>query len=336
MGHSNLAGARCVVTGGAGFIGSNLVPALLARGASVVAVDNLERGRLAFLEPVRDRIVFERRDLRDPAQCAGVFEGAGAVFHLASKVGGIGYYLSRPHEVLFESCRIDANVWEACRAARVPRFLYASSAHVYPDHLQTSPDSPEIREEQAYPARPALTYGWAKLTGEQLLLAAAAEGQSVRVAIPRIIGAYGRNQDIKLETGSAIPVFVRRALEYPRIPFRVWGTGQETRSYCFVGDVVEAMIRSVELLETQPVVGPYNLGSDGRVTIGELARRAVEVVGRDIVVEYDTTKQTVIWGQACDCSLARRLLGWSAATSLDAGMAEVADDIRARLARGEK
>jgi GDP-D-mannose 3', 5'-epimerase len=333
---SSLRGARCVVTGGAGFIGSNLVPALLERGASVVVVDNLERGRLSFLAPVKDRITFCQLDLRDRAQCAAVFEGADAVLHLASKVGGIGYYLARAHEVLFESCRIDANVWEASLAAGVQRYLYASSAHVYPDHLQTTPDAPAITEAQAYPASPALTYGWAKLTGEQLLQSAVAEGREVRVAIPRIIGAYGRNQDIKLETGSAIPVFVRRALEYPRIPFSVWGTGRETRSYCYVGDVVEAMIRSLELLEQQPVVGPYNLGTDGRVTIGELAQMAVSVVGRAVPIEYDETKKTVIWGQACDCSHARRLLGWSASTTIAEGMRQVADDIRRRLAAGEE
>ena len=334
---SHLEGARCIVTGGAGFIGSNLIPVLLARAANVVAVDNLERGRLSFLDPVKERITFLQRDLRDRTQCADLFRDADVVFHLASKVGGIGYYVSRPHEVLFESCRIDAHVWEASLAGGVRRFLYASSAHVYPEHLQQSPDAPAIEERQAFPANPALSYGWGKLTGEKLLLAAVDEGQPVRVSIPRIVGAYGRHQDIKLDTGSAIPVFVRRALEYPKVPFLVWGTGRETRSYCFVGDVVEAMVRSVELLEEQKVVGPFNLGSASRVTIGELAQQAVAVSGRDIPISFDSSKTTLLWGQACDCSLATQLLGgWTASTSLSVGMREVADDIRQRLACGEE
>jgi nucleoside-diphosphate-sugar epimerase len=333
-GQGSLRDVRCVVTGGAGFIGSNLIPLLLERGARVLAVDNLERGRLEYLEPVRARIEFLERDLRERAECAGLFDGAEVVFHLASKVGGIGYYLGKPYEVLLESCRIDANVCEAALAAGVGRLLYASSAHVYPEQLQTTPDAPAIVESQAYPANPALTYGWAKLTGEQLLAAAAREGRALRASLPRLIGAYGRNQDIELATGSAIPVFVRRALEYPRVPFRVWGTGRETRSYCYVGDVVEALVRSVELLAAERVVGPFNLGSDGRVTIGELARQAVAVCGRDVPIEYDESKETVIWGQACDCSLAGRLLGgWRAATPLADGMREVADDVRRRLAR---
>jgi nucleoside-diphosphate-sugar epimerase len=249
-------------------------------------------------------------------------QGIDVVFHLASKVGGIGYYLQKPGTVFSDNVLIDHNVWSAATKQRVPFYLYASSAHVYPIDLQMTPDAPPIAEAQAYPASPELSYGWAKLIGEKLIQYTIQEGCETRAALPRIMGSYGPHQDIDLATGSAIPVFCRRAIEFPqRSPFTVLGTGQETRSFHYVSDTIDAFLRAIQKLEGTPLVGPFNLGAEGRVTIREIAEIIIAISGKPIEIHWDTTRPTVIWGQALDGTLAAQLLdGWRPQITLREGL----------------
>jgi nucleoside-diphosphate-sugar epimerase len=326
-------GKSVVVTGGAGFVGSHLAPALIAAGARVSVVDNLERGKKEALRAVWREIKFYEADLLDRQVADRVCAGQDVVFHLASKVGGIGYYTQRPFEVIEANLQMDGNVLDAVLGCAVPYFFYASSAHVYPIELQRDAEAPPIREDQVLPAHPELSYGWAKLIGEKRVEYALAEGKQMRASVARIIGAYGPNQDFDLATGSAIPVFIRRAIEYPRLrPFGVLGTGKETRSYCFVGDIVAGIMTSIEQLADRSCIGPFNLGTEGRVSIGELARTIVEISGKEIPIEFDSSYPTLIWGQALDCSLASRLLrGWCPVVGLRDGLELCYRDIERRL-----
>ncbi len=319
-----------LVTGGAGFIGAHLVESLTQQGASVRVADNLERGKHVFGNDVD----FRNEDLRDPVACERVCRDVEVVFHLASKVGGIGYYLSRPAEVLFDNLQIDANVLKASMKAGVARYMYAGSAHIYPIELQGSPDAPLIHEHQDIPAHPELSYGWAKLIGEKQIEYSIAQGTDLRASIVRIIGAYGPSQDVDLATGSAIPVFIRRAIEYPeRKPYRLLGTGVETRSYCYVSDIVEGFLISVEKLAEKQLIGPLNLGCEDRISIGDLAREIIRISGKDIQIEFDTSHPTIIWGQALDCSLAKAVLdGWSPRVSLREGLERCYRQLERQLA----
>lgn len=311
---------------------------MVAAGARVTVVDNLERGRREFLDKVADQIEFHFMDLLDPIVANKLCAGKDVVIHLASKVGGIGYYTSKPFEVFELNMRMDGNVLDAVIANSVAHYFYASSAHVYPIELQQDTKAPPIRESQVIPAHPELSYGWAKLMGEKRIEYAIAEGHKFRASVARIIGAYGPNQDFNLATGSAIPVFIRRAIEYPALsPFRVLGTGVETRSFCFVSDIVEGILLSTEKLSESPFVGPFNLGAEGRVTIGELARAVVEISGKDIAIHFDPQHPTLIWGQALDCSHVMELLGgWHPKVSMREGLERCYRDIEGRLATAAK
>jgi nucleoside-diphosphate-sugar epimerase len=327
-------GRRTLVTGGCGFIGAFLVRSLLKAGAKVRIADNLERGGVESLGDAAADVELQEVDLREPGVARRACDGMDVVFHLASKVGGIGYYLKYPWDVLRSNLTMDGNVLQAVIDTGVPYYFYASSAHIYPIELQLDIKAPAIREDQAYPANPSLSYGWAKLIGEQGVAAALAEGHQFRASIARIVGAYGPGQDYQLETGSVIPVFSHRAVRYPDVPFRVLGTGKETRTYCYVDDVVRAILTSVEKLEQSLQVGPFNLGTRELVSISEIAETIVAISGKSIKIEYDTSHPTKIWGQAPDITLAGELLdGWKPRVSLRDGLAICFDDVKSRLGR---
>jgi nucleoside-diphosphate-sugar epimerase len=317
-----------LITGGAGFIGSHLTKRLVNKGYKVTVIDNLERGKLEFLP---SNISFHKLDLRDYESVKDLFKNQDCVIHLASKVGGIGTYLSQPYEVMKSNISMDSNVLRGIIENKINKYFYASSAHIYPKELQTVADSPMIKENQAYPSNPELTYGWAKLIGEIAIESAIKEYPFIKAAIARFIGIYGPNQDFNLSTGSVIPVFSHRAIKYPEIPFNIWGTGKETRSYCYIEDALDAIETMIDTLDEKQLVGPYNVGKNERVTISDIAETVVSISNKDINIEYDTTKNTVIWGQWCDCSMIKNDLGWEAKTSLREGLENVYNDIKFRL-----
>lgn len=320
-----------LITGGAGFIGSHLVNRLSNKGFQITVLDNFERGSIEFLQNCISNITVVSCDLRNYNSMVQHFKNKDVVIHLASKVGGIGTYLSKPYEVMESNIKMDSNVLNAVIENKITKYFYASSAHIYPKELQTKKDSPKIKESDAYPANAELTYGWAKLIGEKSIESALIENNWLNAAIARFIGIYGPNQDFKLETGSVIPVFSHRAIKYPEVPFSVWGTGEETRSYCFIEDALDCIELMIDKMNEVQLVGPLNVGKEERNSISEIANTIVEISNKDINVEYDTSKNTVIWGQWCDCQLAKEVLGWEAKTPLKDGLLAVYNDIKNRL-----
>lgn len=324
-------GKKVLITGAAGFIGSNLAADLLECGADLRLVDNMERGKFKFIKKLVSTAKFKLLDLRDYDSCIQAAKDIDVVIHLASKVGGIGFYQSHPFQVMADNLQIDTNMIQAALHCGATRFFYASSAHVYPLELQMSPECPLIAEDQAPPADPELSYGWAKLVGEKTLQFAAQENPDMRIAMARYVGIYGKNQDFQLETGSVIPVFSHRAIRYPEVPFSIWGTGEETRSYCFIDDAVECTKLMIEKMEEQNIVGPLNVGRQELTKIKDIANKLVAISEKDVIIEYDKSKKTTIWGQLCDCSAAKTLLGWEAKTSLEDGLKVVYEDVKARI-----
>jgi len=319
-------GRKVLVTGGAGFIGSNLVRGLTDLGAVVRVVDNLERGRLENLGDHLSSLDFRKEDLTEPQTVTAICDGIDTVFHLASKVGGINYYMLHPGDVILRNIAIDNNMLSGAVRLGVERYVYASSTFVYPIAIQQTPDAPAIPEVAAMPADPPLSYGWAKLIGEKALEYCVKEGLLKKGALLRLEGAYGPGQDIDLERGSAIPVFIRRAIEFPeRRPFVIKGKGEETRCFCYISDIVEAIIRAAEKLDTVPLLGPVNIGNEHRTTINDLATEIIRISGKQIEIEH-LPATTTIWGQQAECSLARRLLdGWEPVVLLEEGLRRTFD-----------
>ena len=277
-----------------------------------------------------DNITFLNLDLRDYNLIEPYFKNIDVVVHLASKVGGIGVYLSKPYNIISNNIIIDSNVLKATLKNNINKYFYASSAHIYPKQLQMFKDSPKMFEEDAYPVDCELSYGWAKLIGEKQIEYACEEYPNFNAAIARFIGIYGTNQDYQLETGSVIPVFSHKAIKYPEIPFNVFGDGTEIRSYCFIDDALDCMELMIDGLDNMRLV-KVNVGKEERNTIAEIAENIIKISNKNIIIEYDKTKETKIWSQWCSCNLAEKIYGWKAKTSLMDGLKIIYDDIKRRI-----
>ena len=149
-----------LITGGAGFIGSHLAKKLISKNYNVTIIDNLERGKLEFINDIIDDVNFINADLRNFESITAHFENQDYVVHMASKVGGIGTYTSKPYDIMSSNILIDSNVLRSVIKHKITNYFYASSAHVYPKSLQTIKNSPKIHEDDIYPADPELSYGW--------------------------------------------------------------------------------------------------------------------------------------------------------------------------------
>ena len=284
-----------LVTGGAGFLGSHLCDALLAKGHRVICVDNLETGSLANIEHNRsDEFVFMPHDL---TQAIRIDEPVDFVYHLASPASPIDY-LRLPLQTLKVGSYGTHNALGLAKFKRA-RFLLASTSEVYGDP-QVHPQ-PETYWGHVNPIGPRGVYDEAKRYAEALTMAYHRQ-QGVDTAIVRIFNTYGTR--MRPHDGRAIPTFVRQAMEQK--PLTVFGDGSQTRSFCYVDDLVRGLVLLAESGEHLPV----NIGNPQEFTLLELAEKVVEVWGgtSEIVFEALPTDDPKV--RQPDITRARQLLGW--------------------------
>jgi len=305
-----------VVTGGAGFIGCHLVRKLLDQGRDVLVVDNFSRGSLENLKDVgAEEVRWVKADLRDYSQALAAIKDAETVYHLAAVVGSVEYlHGSEQAELraLQDNLVIDANVFRACLQHKVRKIIYASSVSVYPIDLQQRLNVVLSEEDLRY-YNPEGGYGWAKLLGEIEL----SWMKNIDIGIARIFTAYGPCEPLD-ETAHAVPALIRKAIRYPREDFIVWGTGEQTRSFMYVSDCVEALIRLEEKASNPPII--VNVGSSEPTPIRVLAEKIIEISGKDIEVKYDPSKPVGPLSRTADITKARKILGWSPKVSLEEGL----------------
>ena len=323
---------KVLITGGAGLIGSALARDLVNNNSQVTIIDDLSRGNVEFLGDMAQDIEVKVFDLRNYDRCIEEIKEFDVVIHMASRVGGIKVYTDKAFSIINDNLMIDTNVIRATIKNNIKRFFYASSAHIYPFELQNKKNNtPLIKEKDAYPANPLLSYGWAKLIAEKQLECAVSEIEGFSIAIVRYIGIYGPNQDFGLDTGSVIPVFSHRAIKYPNIDFTVWGNGEETRSYCYIDDAVACTKLMIREMDERTTVGPYNVGSSEIVKIKDIAQKIIDLSQKDISLKFATTKKAKILSQWCDCNHVFEELGWKSTTSFEKGLEIVYNDVKGRL-----
>jgi dTDP-glucose 4,6-dehydratase len=297
--------ATCLVTGGAGFLGSHLCDELLARGNRVICVDNLETGSLANIEHIRDD-AFVHRNL-DIIEPYFVDEPIDFVYHLASPASPIDY-LRLPLATLKVGSYGTHHTLGLAKVHRA-RFLIASTSEVYGDpkvHPQ-----PETYWGHVNPIGPRGVYDEAKRYAEALTMAYHRQ-QGVDTAIVRIFNTYGPR--MRPHDGRAIPTFLRQALQDR--PITVFGDGSQTRSFCYVEDEIRGLIALAE----SGYHNPINIGNPDEFTLLELAETVIEVTGSKSEIVYEALPTDDPQVRQPDITLAREILGWEPKVTLREGL----------------
>jgi len=295
---------RVLVTGGASFIGSHLVDALVAKGAKVRVIDDLSSGTLENIKHhLSDgSIEFIQADLREPGVARMALRDVEVVFHLAADHGGRGYvdtHQAGPASNLF----LDGLVfWEALKGG-VEKVVYASSGCVYPNFLQGEPDKEVyLTEDVVKPPYDADNmYGWAKLMAE-LTLQAYHREYGLKAVSLRYFTVYGP----RAKENHAVIAMIARAF-IKQDPFEVWGDGTQVRNWTYVDDIVEGTILAAERIDDGTAL---NLGTMERIRVIDAVKLIMEYTGHKAEIRLRPDMPTGPLNRVADNSLAKKLLGW--------------------------
>lgn len=316
-----------LVTGAGGFIGNHLVTALKAQGHYVRGVD-IKHPEYSLTDADEFRIC----DLRRQSNAIWATEGMDQVYALAADMGGMGYLSYHHAQVLYNNALINLNTLDAANSNHVSKYLYTSSACVYPAYRQTEAAVTALKESDAYPAEPEDAYGWEKLVTERLCMYYR-EDYGIDTRIVRFHNIFGPLGTWDGERAKA-PAAVCRKVAIAKLTGNhvvdVWGDGEQTRSFCFVDDAVLGMTKLMSSDYNQPI----NVGQNRLITINQLYDIVADIATIKIEKNHIEGPQGVR-GRNSDNTLIKEVLGWEPQTSLEYGLAEtyiwIEDQVRKAL-----
>jgi GDP-D-mannose 3', 5'-epimerase len=312
-----------VVTGAGGFIGHHLVKRLKSEGYKVRGVDIKYP---EFEATAADE--FELLDLRRWENCQKAVRNAGEIYNLAANMGGIGFIEANKAVIMHDNVLINVHMLEAARAAGAKRFLYTSSACIYPLYKQRTPDVTPLKEEDAYPADPEDGYGWEKLFSERQCRHYTEDfGLETRVArFHNIFGPLGTYDGGREKSPAAICRKVALASNGGEI--EVWGDGTQTRSYCYIDDCVEGVRRLMASSHREPL----NIGQERLITINDLVAIVSAIAGKKITRRHLPAAPQGVRGRTSDNTRLRAVLGWEPVITLEEGLRRTYGWIEEQLA----
>jgi nucleoside-diphosphate-sugar epimerase len=307
--------AQYLVTGAAGFIGSNIVQELLKRGEAVRALDNLATGRLSNLDQFRQDIEFIQGDITDAAVLARAMQGVDYVLHQAA-LPSVPRSVEDPLSAHEANATGTLKVLMAARDAGVKRVVYASSSSVYGD-------SPTLPKHEDMPTAPMSPYAVNKLTGEDYCKVFAAVYGLPTVAL-RYFNVFGPRQDPKSQYAAAIPGIASKMMRGERPT--IYGDGEQTRDFTYVQNVVNANLLACE--RDKAVGLAMNVACGERISLLELVARLNEVLGTELEPEFAPTRAGDVKHSLADISLAERSLGYRVEVGFKEGLERTVEALR--------
>jgi nucleoside-diphosphate-sugar epimerase len=308
-----------LVTGGASFIGSHLVDALICRGAQIRIVDDLSSGRSENIQRHLESRAVEviQGDLRDPGVARRAMQGVNLVFHLAADHGGRGY-VDLHQAATASNLFLDGLVFWEARRAGVEKVIFASSGCVYPNYVQSNPEKVlYLTEDIVRPPHDADNmYGWAKLMGE-LTLQAYYREYGLKTASCRYFTVYGPRG---VENHAVIAMIAKAFTRQD--PFEVWGDGTQVRNWTYIDDIVSGTILAAEKIDDGTAV---NLGTMERVRVLDAVRLVLEYTGHTASIRLCPDMPTGPLNRVADNTLAKKLLGWEPQVCFSEGLRRTID-----------
>jgi GDP-D-mannose 3',5'-epimerase len=304
---------KILVCGGGGFIGTHLVEKLKELGHYVVAAD---LHYPLYSKTVADE--FYLMDLREQENVRQLITSdIDEIYQLAADMGGAGYIFTGEHDadIMHNSCQINLNVLDQMVKARVKKVFYSSSACMYPSYNQEDPDNPLCSEESAYPAAPDSEYGWEKLFSERLYMTYA-KNYNITARIARfhnIFGSRGSWNNGKEKAPAALCRKVAMCEDNGTID--VWGPGTQTRSFLFIDECIQGMLRIMNSDCDQPL----NLGSTRMISINQLVFLIAKLVGKSVSIRNVDGPRGVM-GRNSDNKLIKETIGWAPDEDLESGL----------------
>lgn len=322
---------RVAVTGGAGYLGSHIAGKLIREGHEVSIVDDFSAGSVQNLRDVGVRQKAVEGDLKDYNFAKRSLKKAEVVFHFAAEVGSVEYlHGSAMSELAAMQANvvIDTNVFRACVENGVGTVIYASSVSVYPFDRQQGGDASFREEDSDERVNPEGGYGWSKLLAEKEL----ALMTDVRSGSARIFHSYGKNIYLKPDRSQVIGSMIRKAVNYPKEDFVIWGDGKQRRCFVYIDDTLDAIFRLWSHVEKKGNL-TVNIGSTEEVTVLDLARQVAALSKKDIKMKFDPSKPKGALNRTPDLARAKEALGWTPTTPFSEGLARTYEWAVARLGR---